>query len=33
MARGAGLGAYDFAVLFDVLAALSGLPPSPKRPA
>jgi 3-hydroxyisobutyrate dehydrogenase-like beta-hydroxyacid dehydrogenase len=32
MARGAGLGAYDFAVLFDVLAASSGLPPSPKSP-
>jgi len=33
MARGLGLGDYDFAVLFDVLASLSGLPPSPKPPA
>jgi 3-hydroxyisobutyrate dehydrogenase-like beta-hydroxyacid dehydrogenase len=30
MARGLGLGDYDFAVLFDVLAGLSGLPPSKK---
>jgi 3-hydroxyisobutyrate dehydrogenase len=30
MARGANLGQYDFAVAFDVLAAMSGLPPSPK---
>jgi len=29
-ARGLGLGAYDFAVVFDVLARLSGLPPSAK---
>jgi 3-hydroxyisobutyrate dehydrogenase-like beta-hydroxyacid dehydrogenase len=29
-ARGLGLGAYDFAVVFDVLARLSGLPPTPK---
>jgi len=29
-ARGMGLGRYDFAVVFDVLAALSGLAPSPK---
>lgn len=29
-ARGLGLGEYDFAVVFDVLARLSGLPPSPK---
>jgi 3-hydroxyisobutyrate dehydrogenase-like beta-hydroxyacid dehydrogenase len=27
-ARGLGLGDYDFAVVFDVLAKLSGLPPS-----
>jgi 3-hydroxyisobutyrate dehydrogenase-like beta-hydroxyacid dehydrogenase len=33
MARGANLGQYDFAVAFDVLAAMSGLPPSPKAPA
>jgi len=33
MARGAGLGDYDFAVVFDVLAAMSGLPPSPKSSA
>jgi 3-hydroxyisobutyrate dehydrogenase-like beta-hydroxyacid dehydrogenase len=30
MARGLGLGDYDFGVLFDVLAGLSNLPPSPK---
>jgi 3-hydroxyisobutyrate dehydrogenase-like beta-hydroxyacid dehydrogenase len=29
-ARGLGLADYDFAVVFDVLAALSGLPPSRK---
>ncbi|MBI4636153.1 MAG: NAD(P)-dependent oxidoreductase [Candidatus Rokubacteria bacterium] len=29
-ARGLGLGAWDFAVVFDVLASLAGLPPSPK---
>jgi 3-hydroxyisobutyrate dehydrogenase-like beta-hydroxyacid dehydrogenase len=29
-ARGVGLGHYDFAVVFDVIARLSGLPPSPK---
>ena len=29
-ARGLGLGGYDFAVVFDVLARLSGLPPSTK---
>jgi 3-hydroxyisobutyrate dehydrogenase-like beta-hydroxyacid dehydrogenase len=29
-ARGLGLGRYDFAVVFDVLARLAGLPPSPK---
>jgi 3-hydroxyisobutyrate dehydrogenase-like beta-hydroxyacid dehydrogenase len=29
-ARGLGLGEYDFAVVFDVLARLSSLPPSPK---
>ncbi len=31
MARGLGLGDHDFAVVFDVLAALSGLPPSAKE--
>ena len=31
-ARGMGLGEYDFAVVFDVLAAMSGLPPSKKSP-
>ena len=31
MARGAGLGARDFATVFDLLAGLSGLPPSPNR--
>ncbi|HUF93023.1 MAG TPA: NAD(P)-dependent oxidoreductase [Candidatus Limnocylindria bacterium] len=31
MARGLGLGAYDFSVVFDVLASMSGLPPSAKR--
>jgi 3-hydroxyisobutyrate dehydrogenase-like beta-hydroxyacid dehydrogenase len=30
MARGLGLGDYDFAILFDVLAGLSGAPPSVK---
>lgn len=30
-ARGLGLAAYDFAVVFDVLARLAGLPPSKKR--
>ncbi|MBI4241026.1 MAG: NAD(P)-dependent oxidoreductase [Candidatus Rokubacteria bacterium] len=30
MARGLGLGDYDFAVVFDVLAWMSGLPGSPK---
>jgi len=30
MARSLGLGAHDFAVVFDVLAGLSGLPPSSK---
>jgi 3-hydroxyisobutyrate dehydrogenase-like beta-hydroxyacid dehydrogenase len=29
-ARGLGLADFDFAVVFDVLASLSGLPPSPK---
>ena len=29
-ARGLGLGTYDFAVVFDVLATMSGLPPSAK---
>ena len=33
MARGLGLGDYDFAILFDVLASLSGVPPSTKPPA
>jgi 3-hydroxyisobutyrate dehydrogenase-like beta-hydroxyacid dehydrogenase len=28
--QGLGLGEFDFAVVFDVLAGLSGLPPSPK---
>ena len=32
MARGLGLGDYDFAILFDVLAGLSGVPPSIKPP-
>jgi 3-hydroxyisobutyrate dehydrogenase-like beta-hydroxyacid dehydrogenase len=31
MARGLGLGAYDFAVVFDVLASMSGLSPSHKE--
>jgi 3-hydroxyisobutyrate dehydrogenase-like beta-hydroxyacid dehydrogenase len=31
MARGLGLGRYDFAVMFDALASLSGLPPSRKE--
>jgi len=30
MARGLGLGDYDFAILFDVLASLSGVSPSEK---
>lgn len=30
MARGVGLGDYDFGVVFDVLASLSGAPPSIK---
>ena len=30
-ARGLGLAAYDFAVVFDVLARLAGLPPSKKN--
>jgi len=30
-ARAMGLGDNDFAVMFDVLASLSGLPPAPKR--
>jgi 3-hydroxyisobutyrate dehydrogenase-like beta-hydroxyacid dehydrogenase len=29
-ARGLGVGHFDFAVVFDAIAALSGLPPSPK---
>jgi len=29
-ARSMGLGAYDFAIVFDVLAAMSGMPPSTK---
>lgn len=33
MARGLGLGIHDFAVVFDVVASLSGLPPSPKTKA
>ena len=32
-ARGLGLGEYDFAVVFDVLAAMSGMPPSKKATA
>lgn len=31
-ARGRGLAEHDFAVVFDVIAALSDLPPSPKEP-
>jgi 3-hydroxyisobutyrate dehydrogenase-like beta-hydroxyacid dehydrogenase len=31
-AQGLGLGAHDFAVVFDVIARLSGLPPSAKAP-
>jgi 3-hydroxyisobutyrate dehydrogenase-like beta-hydroxyacid dehydrogenase len=31
MARGVGFGERDFGALFDVLASLSGLPPSPNR--
>ena len=31
-ARGLGLTHYDFAIIFDVLARLSGLPPSKKTP-
>jgi 3-hydroxyisobutyrate dehydrogenase-like beta-hydroxyacid dehydrogenase len=30
MSKARGLGDHDFAVVFDVLAALSGLPPAPK---
>jgi 3-hydroxyisobutyrate dehydrogenase-like beta-hydroxyacid dehydrogenase len=30
-ARAMGLGDYDFAVVFDVFAAMSGLPPTPKN--
>jgi len=30
MARGSNLGDYDFAILFDVLASLSGVSPSEK---
>ncbi len=30
-ARGLGLAGYDFAVVFDVIARLAGLPPSAKR--
>jgi 3-hydroxyisobutyrate dehydrogenase-like beta-hydroxyacid dehydrogenase len=29
-ARAMGLGEHDFAVVFDVLATMSGLPPAPK---
>ena len=29
-AKGFGLGKYDFAVVFDVIAKMSGLPPSKK---
>jgi 4-hydroxybutyrate dehydrogenase/sulfolactaldehyde 3-reductase len=32
-ARGLGLADQDFAAVFDVLATLSGLPPSPKAAA
>jgi 3-hydroxyisobutyrate dehydrogenase-like beta-hydroxyacid dehydrogenase len=32
-AAGLGLAKQDFAVVFDVVAALSGLPPSPKAAA
>jgi len=31
-ARGLGLGEYDFAIVFDVLARLSGAAPSTKPP-
>jgi 3-hydroxyisobutyrate dehydrogenase-like beta-hydroxyacid dehydrogenase len=31
-ARGLGLAEYDFAVMFDVLAVMNGLPGSPKPP-
>ena len=31
MARGLGLGERDFGTVFDVLASVSGLPPSPNR--
>ena len=31
MARGLGLGAYDFSIVFDVLASMSGLAASAKR--
>ena len=30
-ARAMGLGDHDFAVIFDVFASMSGLPPAPKR--
>lgn len=30
-ARGLGVGRYDFSVVFDVIAAMSGLPPSTKE--
>jgi 3-hydroxyisobutyrate dehydrogenase-like beta-hydroxyacid dehydrogenase len=30
-ARAMGLGDHDFAVVFDVFAAMSGLPPAPKN--
>jgi 3-hydroxyisobutyrate dehydrogenase-like beta-hydroxyacid dehydrogenase len=30
MSKARGLGDHDFAIVFDVLAALSGLPPAPK---
>jgi 3-hydroxyisobutyrate dehydrogenase-like beta-hydroxyacid dehydrogenase len=32
-ARGRGLAEWDFAVVFDVIARLAGLPPAPKPPA
>jgi hypothetical protein len=30
MRKARGLGDHDFAVVFDVLASMSGLPPAPK---
>jgi len=27
-----GLGDHDFAIVFDVLASMSGLPPAPRTP-